>query len=203
MGTDDLFKKAKISKEKRESKQKNLPDRILILCEGEKTEPLYFNGFKKDFKLNNVTVEGLGANTDTIVQEAIKRQKDYEQVWCVFDRDSFEKHHFNRAFAMIKKHKKIKIAYSNEAFELWYLLHFNYHDTAISRTQYKSKLSECLGETYRKNSPDMYEKLLSKQNTAIKNAKHLLSSYKNKNPEKDNPSTNVYELVELLNQYKK
>ena len=51
MGTDDLFKKAKISKEKREIRQKNLPDRILILCEGEKTEPLYFHGFKKDFKL--------------------------------------------------------------------------------------------------------------------------------------------------------
>ncbi len=203
MGTDDLFKKEKLLKEKRESKQKNMPDRILILCEGEKTEPLYFNGFQKDFKLHNIFIDGLGSNTDTIVEEAISRQKDYEQVWCVFDRDSFKKQNFNRAFKLIKKYPKIKIVYSNEAFELWYLLHFNYHDTAISRKQYKTKLSEYLNEKYKKNSQDMYQKLLPKQNTAIKNAKRLLSSYEKNNPEKNNPSTNVFELVELLNQYKK
>lgn len=203
MGTDDLFKKAKISKEKREIRQKNLPDRILILCEGEKTEPLYFHGFKKDFKLNNVSIEGLGANTDTIVQEAIRRQKDYEQIWCVFDRDSFEKHNFNRAFALIKKYPKIKIVYSNEAFELWYLLHFNYYDTGISREQYKTKLSKYLEEKYQKNSKNMYERLLPFQNKAINNAKKLLRTYKRPNPEKDNPSTTVFELVERLNQFKK
>lgn len=203
MGTDDLFKKAKISKEKREIRQKNLPDRILILCEGEKTEPSYFNGFKTDFKLNNVLIEGLGANTDTIVQEAIRRQKDYEQIWCVFDRDSFEKHNFNRAFALIKKYPKIKIVYSNEAFELWYLLHFNYYDTGISREQYKTKLSKYLEEKYQKNSKNMYERLLPFQNKAINNAKKLLRTYKRPNPEKDNPSTTVFELVERLNQFKK
>ena len=46
-----------------------------------------------------------------------------------------------------------------------------------------------------------YLKLKDKQQTAIKNAKKLLKTYKEENPEKNNPSTNVYELVELLNKY--
>lgn len=47
MGTDDLFKKAKRQKEVRKrNNKKQLLDNILILCEGEKTEPNYFNSIK-------------------------------------------------------------------------------------------------------------------------------------------------------------
>ncbi len=48
----------------------------------------------------------------------------------------------------------------------------------------------------------MYEKLLSKQATAIRNAKKLLSTYSSPNPEQDNPSTTVFILVEEPNKYK-
>lgn len=46
MGTDDLFKKAREKREARKSLNKKILDNILILCEGEKTEPNYFNGIK-------------------------------------------------------------------------------------------------------------------------------------------------------------
>ncbi len=72
----------------------------------------------------------------------------------------------------------------------------------MSRTQYKATLTSLLGEKYKKNSVDMYDKLSDKQEVAIKNAKTLLKSYSPINPEADNPSTNVYELVEELNKYK-
>lgn len=203
MGTDNLFnKKAKEQKEKRKLKSIQIRDNILILCEGKKTEPNYFNGFKKNYRLTNVEIKGLGCNTDSITKMAVEERKNYSQIWCVFDRDSFTKQNFNRAFQMIRKYPNISIAYSNEAFELWYLLHFNYYNTGMSRTQYKATLTSLLGEKYKKNSVDMYDKLSDKQEVAIKNAKTLLKSYSPINPEADNPSTNVYELVEELNKYK-
>ena len=202
MGTDDLFKKAREKREVRKSSYKNILDNILILCEGEKTEPNYFNSIKRKYRLSNVNIRGLGSNTDKITETAIKNYKDYSQVWCVFDRDSFTAQHFNRAFQMVKKYKNIHIAYSNEAFDLWYLLHFNYYDTGISRKRYCVLLSQYLGKKYRKNSPEIYDLICDKENTAIKNAKKLLNSYSKFSPEKNKPSTTVFKLVEELNKFK-
>lgn len=177
--------------------------RILIICEGEKTEPNYFKAFRVTSAV--VVVIGLGTDTKRLVSEAISlrdkavRDKEvYDQVWCVFDRDSFKAKDFTDAFKLAGKHK-IKIAYSNEAFELWYLLHFHYFNTAVSRKLYNEKLSKLLGKEYRKNSKTIYDELLAKQNNAIKYSKKLLQSYTSPNPEKDNPSTTVYKLVEELN----
>ena len=103
---------------------------------------------------------------------------------------------------MISKYKNIHIAYSNEAFELWYLLHFNYYDTAISRREYCEILSKLLGKKYTKKSDEIYELISSRENNAINNAKRLLASYPYENPEKNNPSTTVFKLVEELNKYK-
>lgn len=202
MGTDDLFKKAREKRESRKSLNKNIIENILILCEGEKTEPNYFNSIKRKYRLSNVDIRGLGSNTDRIVETAIKNHKDYSQVWCVFDRDSFSAQHFNRAFQIAEKYKNIHMAYSNEAFELWYLLHFNYYNTGIPRKRYFELLNELLGKKYKKNSPEIYDLICDKENVAIKNAKRLLKSYTEDNPEKNNPSTTVFKLVEALNKFK-
>ena len=121
-------------------------------------------------------------------------------VWCVFDKDSFSDEDFGNAINKAKA-KGYKVAYSNEAFELWYLLHFHYYDMALGRDDYIVKLTEHLKRKYRKNDLFMYETLLSKQEEAIKNAKNLLSKYIPVNPSNDNPSTTVFELVEYLNQF--
>lgn len=207
MGSEDLFKRRKELKEFKRNvgSRGNDRDRILIVCEGEETERNYFEGFR----LTNVTVKGTGYNTESLVQKAIaiKRQairdkEKYDQVWSVFDRDSFSPEIFNNAFILARAHG-IKIAYSNEAFELWYLLHFNYYDTGLSRDQYKAKLSHLLGHEYKKNSPSIFEEIIEHQDNAMKNAIRLLSQYPNLNPENDNPSTSVHLLVEELRKWNK
>ena len=146
-----------ISLSGRKKNTRNLRKRFIIVCEGEKTEPNYFRQFRvpKDV----IEIIGLGANTVAVVQRAIEEKQKYPgaEVWSVFDRDSFPAQNFNNALNLARQHS-IKIAYSNEAFEIWYLLHFYYHDTATSRDLYKQMLSDRrrLGFEYTKNNPNMY-----------------------------------------------
>lgn len=177
--------------------------RILIVCEGEKTEPNYFRSFRVTSAV--IKIKALGKNTKELVitakhlqEQAIKNRERFDQVWCVFDRDSFKKRDFEDALLLAAKNK-MQVAYSNEAFEIWYLLHFNYFSTAVSRKDYGKKLSKSLGKNYEKNSTTMYDDLQSLQSNAIKNAKKLLLSYNPHNPEADNPCTTVFKLVEELN----
>lgn len=175
---------------------------FLIVCEGKRTEPNYFRAFRVAGDVRDIRVEGEGYNTLSLVEWAIElaSEDEYDQVWCVFDRDSFPVGTFNQAINLAN-HQGFHVAYSNEAFELWYLLHFNYYDTGIQRHAYCTKLSELLGYKYQKNDPNMYKQLLPRQTDAIRNASRLLAQYDPPNPAQDNPSTTVYRLVEELNRY--
>ena len=124
--------------------------RVLILCEDEKSARLYFEGFQLDKRRVEVLPIGTGMNTDSLVQnaidrkeEAVRRGEPFSEIWCVFDRDSFPAQNFNRALQLADSHG-ISVAWANEAFEIWYLLHFNYHDTGMSRTVYGGRLSTLL-----------------------------------------------------------
>ncbi len=174
---------------------------FLIVGEGTKTEPNYFRRFRVPVDVK-VKVIGRGEDPLSLVNETLdlKQTGDYTDVWVVFDRDSFPAQRFNEAISRAQR-EGIQVAYSNEAFELWYLLHFHYHDTATSRELYGPMLSQCLGRPYRENDATIYDDLLSKQPTAIRNAEALLASYgEDHNPERDNPCTTVHRLVQALNE---
>ena len=165
----------------------------------EKTEPTYFKRFRVPKEI--IEVIGIGANTISLVRETIKLKSEgnFDQVWCVLDRNSFPVENFNNALSLASQHQ-INVAYSNEAFELWYLLHFDYHDSAMARHTYNIRLSTQLGFTYEKNNPQMYDLLADKQVDAIRNATRLLQQYGDQHrPAYDNPSTTVHLLVEALN----
>ena len=177
---------------------------ILIVCEGEKTEPNYFNSFR----LTNIYVQRTGRNTVSLVEEAIRIQYDatkhdevYEQVWVVFDKDDFSKQQFNSAVSKAHSHD-ICTAYSNESFELWYLLHFQYFDTAINRRQYIQKLNIQLSPNkYKKNMKNIYDLLIDKQRAAIRFARRLHRNNRDLTPVNSKPCTTVYLLVEELNKH--
>lgn len=183
----------------RKTKTRKPHVRFLIVCEGARTEPNYFQAFPV-----NAKVVGTGHNTVGLVREAerLAGMDPYEHVWCVFDRDSFPLKNYNEAIALAGK-LGYDVAYSNEAFELWYLLHFHYYDSALSRDQYEEKLSRDLKRKYKKNDRSMYDELLHLQPAAIKNARKLMSTCPTKQPWNRNPVTAVYKLVEHLNKNKR
>jgi len=180
---------------------RELKQRFLIVCEGEKTEPNYFRSFHIP-RVVEIDIHGLGENPSRLVNSAkeLQSKEEYDQVWCVFDRDAWTSEDFNNAISSAKK-QKFKVAYSNEAFELWYVLHFDFLDTGIPRCDYIKKLNELLNQKYQKNSETIYDELLKRQATAIKNADNLLKQYDPRNPSKDNPSTTVHLLVQELNKF--
>lgn len=116
---------------------------VLIVCEDQKTEPVYFRQFEELFDnlLPEETVYvkriGTGRNSLGVVKAAMdERARIYEdnnhrsidEAWVVFDKDDLDQTPGNRinfesAFELAAK-EKIKVAYSNECFELWLLLHF-------------------------------------------------------------------------------
>ncbi|MGC4010035.1 MAG: RloB family protein [Pseudomonas sp.] len=178
---------------------KHTKKKILIVCEGARTEPDYFKSFRVH---KQCTIVGAGSNTVSVVRQALREMEKerFSEVWCVFDRDSFPKARVKEALALAEQNN-IKCAFSNESFELWYVLHFEYLDTKISRASYCQKLGVSLGRAYKKNDASIYGLLLSKQASAIKNAKKLERNMLPKGACKvaSYPYTTVYKLVERLN----
>lgn len=186
---------------KRSVERREVRQRFLIVCEGERTEPIYFRSFPLP-RLVTVEIETPGNSPKHLVEFAAKRKANgnFDQVWCVFDKDNCKASDFNGALQQAES-RKVKVAYSNQAFELWYLLHFDFHQSSIPRKSYESKLSKSLGRAYRKNDPNMYEDLLSRQQTAIRNADRLLEEHPAYNPASSDPSTKVHKLVQELNRF--
>jgi hypothetical protein len=181
---------------------------FLIVCEGEKTEPDYF----KAFRMTAATVKAVGQamNTMTLVSKAIsirdadqKRKKIYDQCWVVFDKDDFPAKDFNQAIQFAEKNG-FRVAYSNQAFEYWFLLHYNLYTGAIHRSQYKDMLTKLTGMPYSKSDgygAVMYNLLLSRQQQAIDNAETVLAEISHGNPAEEESSTTVQRLVVELNKY--
>ena len=185
----------------REEEVRPVHVRILVVCEGERTEPNYFESFP--IRSGSVVrVLGRGMNTITLVREAVRLRDDdgeYDETWVVFDRDSFPAEDFHDAILFAERNG-MGAAYTNEAFELWYLLHFDYCDTAHDRQVYGGRLSGYLKRRYAKNDASMYQTLLPMQQAAIRNADRLAIHHENTPPADANPSTTVQRLVRRLNE---
>ncbi|WP_315317340.1 RloB family protein [Segatella oris] len=201
--------------------------RFLIVCEGKKTEPNYFraliddcksqnNGAKIDRQRTKVSLvtkidEGAGG-TGKLVEKAKKLKDEYkrkkqihfDRVWLVFDKDEFMD--FNKAIADAKK-EKMNCAWSNGAFELWFLLHFQNGFEGKCK-DYVNKIESILKKklkktdfSYEKNDEGFYQILQEHgdEEQAIKRAQKLRENRgKKKNYAAHNPRTEVDLLVDEL-----
>lgn len=198
--------------------------RYYIFCEGEQTEPKYFEGFKlliednpiyKDMVL--IEIEPCAAETMRVIGKAEKYVKENRiskgQIWCVYDKDSFPAKDFNgvvtRADKLNKENPELQYhaAWSNECIEFWFLLHFSYYTSNNHRKEYITFLNEKFRELglkkYQKNMDDIFEILMEKGNPklAIRYAKRIIRDGEGKTPTEIAPGTKVYELVEELAKY--
>lgn len=190
---------------------------ILIVCEGKNTEPSYFN----QFKLPSATLEvlGEGYNTLSLVEKTIelKSRKDFDQVWCVFDKDDFKDADFNNAIAMAEANG-FGIAYSNQAFEYWLLLHLQDHQGGgMHRSLYPEKINAFLnpfkitydGTGSKKIEEDFFDHMFAREeisgrrrvDLAIERAERIYNRLDHYSPAQEESSTTVFRLVRELMKY--
>ena len=224
MGTDELFKKRRAARKKRQHDIRTpQANSYLIITEGTRTEPFYFKGLQKLIQetiggtiqvveVPAIDIYGEGCATGKLIEEVrqlVKKAKIfYQNVWIVFDKDDFED--FDQAIQEGEANG-YKIAWSNQSFEYWLYLHFHYSDSALHRKEWAGKLTEVFKEyqlgngVYQKNDSNIYQVVdtYGGVEVAIRNAKRRMSTFEKDRdkPSQYDPGTTVYQLVEELKQY--
>lgn len=176
--------------------------------EGKETEPNYlkslFENVDKDKESINPIIEGLGMVSLSLVNDVIEKDnkivKDHK-TFVLFDKDDNPNMNFNFAIDKAKQNNIIPL-WSNECFELWLLLHFNYMDSNISRNDYYEKLKDLTkSKKYEKNMDNIFEEVngINGILKAYKNAKKLYKTYKNQSYKDMAPCTTVFELIDEIN----
>lgn len=202
----------------------SIKNKYYIFCEGEQTEPNYFDGFKKCIGSNSIyknlvmiNVEGVGAETIRVIENAIRyvttNNITNAQIWCVYDKDSFPPEHFNKVSEIAENLNTnqngiiYKVAWSNQCIEYWFLLHFNYYDSDNDRPYYKQNLNINFTKKglppYTKNDINIFEILTEHGDPklAIRYAKKRIVNCCGTSDAASSPATRVYELVEELAKY--
>ncbi len=193
---------------KRRANKKTPRAIILIVGEGEKSEPNYFKGLRDSLRLSTVEVEvcgkECGSDPKSVLKYAKRRMDDnighYDEVWCVIDVERYGKQtaKINTVINEAKK-AKIKVALSNPCFEVWILCHFEHHGAAFDRC--KNVISEVKKHIkgYEKGSHIFEAHLSDKTDIALKNAKRLENqSGANTSRIERNPYTEVPQVVKRL-----
>lgn len=217
MGSDDLFHKRKqrLAASLKRKKAKKAPyDRVLIVCEGAKTEPNYFREIRDAYRLNttNVDICGEECNSDplSVVNYAIKKFRedlDYDRVYCVIDRDkhaTFDAAIDKLLHTRLGKGVVFTAITSVPCFEFWLLLHFGYTTRQFCAPGNASNCELVLTKLnnreripgYSKGARNIFALTKERLSNAIKHAK-LLQQH-NQASGANNPATNIHELIEYL-----
>ena len=187
-------------------------DRVLIVCEGKRTEPLYFLELADHYRLStaNIVVVGSGSDPHTVVRKAKQLQQQerrqgeqYDTVYCVFDHD--EHTTFDDA-SNDAKTNCLELVRSWPCFEFWLLLHFVYSRRPYTNVDGRSPCDNCIRDLRvhlpgcERAAPGMFRRLEDRLENAKRNAKQAIADV-NETGER-NPSTEVHELVGYLQSIK-
>ncbi len=196
------------------------PERHLIVCEGQQTEPRYFKGMqdalKHEFRQRiHISIKGTGKHTTDLLEFAInecKGNEPFDHVWLVYDKDDFSDEEFDKVEEFCSEEKfgnaNFHALWSNPCFELWLLLHFQYTTAQMDATQVYKKVDtefkKQFGASYLKNANDHFGKLRSLLPGAKQNARQLHEQHREDEaakPSAMNPCTKVFELLDELEGY--
>lgn len=203
----------------RKIKQRESYDSVLIVCEGIKTEPYYFEEVRKYFHLSQANVV-IDPNSESspisvvdysikLINQAIRDKNPYTKVYCVIDRDRHPS--FSQAISKItgfnSTYTSLNSGISIPCFEYWILMHFE-STTSPFGASGASPCEDLIKTKLRKHIPGyskadrgIYKELVqSRLDIAITNSKITLKAAKANVT--DDPSTTVHVLIEDLKNLK-
>lgn len=196
------------------------PERHLIVCEGEKTEPLYFSGMRDALKPEfrnrlHIIVKGTGLHTLDLLEYALRECRlsgGYDHVWLAYDRDDFDCHEFDLVAERCGQHSNGTTVFhplwSNPCVEVWMLLHFGYTTAEMTSAEAIDRADAAfrkeLMHPYTKTAEGLFEELHSRMQLAEKNAERLMRWHDKQDiqlPSKMNPCTMLPEITKMLSDY--
>jgi hypothetical protein len=194
------FGKVKKTTDFKRKKEFKTPASILtIVCEGKKTEPIYFEDIRKLYKLSTLRlsiIPNQGAPI-SIVNRALKEKKHSskdDSIWCVFDVEVLSKNpSFSRAVKLARTNN-INLAISNPSFEFWFLLHFEKTDRPFSNADEIIEYLKNYMPEYDKGK-SVFNELENNTKLAVSNVSNIRNNSVDKWTNFPNPSTSVDILV--------
>jgi hypothetical protein len=218
-----LKKIEEVSTEQRPVRFKRYQYLFLIVCEDEKTEPAYFQKFQENIPPETMYLKTVGTGRDAkgVVEKTLEERnslakeakREVDVTWAVFDTDDADQNEtrvqrFLAAFE-IGQENNINLAYSNEVFELWLLMHLTEvtFRPALPRARIYKLLQEHIcqhpdhaGFNYEHGDTEVLNiiQAIGSQEEAIERAKNLLEQHGERMPINANPSTKVHLLVQDL-----
>jgi hypothetical protein len=220
MGADNQPKSRQEGRNlRRKAASRKSADRILIICEGSKTEPQYLDEIRQELRLPTAHLYVIGAAEGNdplnVVSYAEKlflqgdphRHIDrlaFDQIVVVFDRDDHATYHaaLNRANQINRSMKndiKVKVPFevvaSVPCFELWLLLHHEDVTTPIHRTEVYLRLKKHI-TAYEKGDQGLWKH--TKKHLETANQRALLLTAQTTRTNDAGPYTDMHTLVDRL-----
>lgn len=212
------YHRQRFRRKAKETEEKRTVKRILIVAEC-KSEVSYFSKIRESIDFSTLRVVNCsGSAPKNVILEAERIcsdsfENDYEQVFCVFDRDTVL--NYTESIELLNNLNKKRKFRGTEfiaipsipCFEYWYLLHMRF--TTRSFSGYESPCDELVKELKKFSEFENYTKstcagffstLEQNQNTAISNAERSLrAAQKTGHVEyHEDPSTRVHIVVKAI-----
>ncbi|MGW0036174.1 RloB family protein [Gordonia sp. NPDC003376] len=178
---------------------------ILVLCEGENSEPDYIKGLKSlPVVMENSAIDiaiadehGVPMTLVDIAAERRRNDEELDEVWCIFDVE-WPKNHPRLKDALQKaRDNDLRLAVSNPCFELWLILHLEdcrkWNDSKAAESRSRS-LDSRSGKHI---DPDKYIPFLAE---ACKRAERLDGMHEQNGTDfpRNNPSSTMYRFVRAI-----
>lgn len=132
-------------------------DVVLIVCEGEKTEPYYLESLRNSLRLSNANIRICGKECGSAPISVVKFAMEefrankgvYNKVYCVFDKDkhdSYDEAKAKIAATKLSNGATLHAVISIPCFEVWILLHFIYTTRSFTAAGHDSNCALVLRE---------------------------------------------------------
>ncbi len=216
MARDNSPKERQLKQLERKLGRRASYDRILIVCEGSKTEPNYFREIRTAHRLHTANVEvqpsELGSAPIQVVEYALTlfengdqhkniQKRAFDKIYTVFDRDAHVSY-YNALRLAESLNKKLKsdakqpvtfqAVASVPSFELWLLLHYEDIQAPLHRDEVIYRLKQHIPD-YEKGAGKTFAMTKVNLNIAIERAEQLARRFTaDTDPE---PFTGIAELV--------
>lgn len=161
------------------SKGKRAKKSFYIITEGE-PEERYFSEFRQKHCCCAITIKRINPCSRQIISKAKSVWRNegfsissYNKPVIVIDKDALSEDEFNTVLRQADN-SKIEVIFSNSAFEVWLLAHFEpITKRVFSANKLKKRLSNYLRGEYKKGNASQLRKIAAHFDQAIENTKNI------------------------------